>query len=640
MYLGGGIAGLNMWLIVREFSFPNFLVVYCVSLLSSHAAGVATSLVFVEELAIVLNCGLAAIFGVAGLRRHRGLHLHIHSRLPARSLYSAAAIASLVVATLPLAQLLTGNPETARGMAMWVIYSCLLLTGFLFLFSRSQRSGLIGATFSGCLCILASAELIVRTVNWSDTPLVISVPLIFWLCGLVQLELLCDRSLPLGLCDSIAARRGLRRLLPLMFVVSVAIVVLAATVERLGYCDRGSGEAIAASIFCVVMAGIVAFVADLLYQIEQGFWKLFEDGDEAMLMVDPTTHHIQSGNAKAAQLFGGCVRHSGTCLLEDLFRMTPGEQLRNLGRPHAEGSIRKAVKVPWTNLNGREIWLELSGTLVPFRGTDMLMVHARDVSALRNLQLAQSQTEKMRALSQLAGGVAHDFGNLFHGMHMCSNLLAEQLAEGSESQELLKHIDSSIDSALRITDWLLAYCQQHQVSYQNTDLNRVVISVADLMRRTLRSSVSVRTNLDERLGQVRVDPVQMEEMLINLAINARDSMPDGGTLRFETQSMKLSAADCHKPIPPGLYVLLSVIDTGVGMNEETASLAFEPFFTTKKRDCGTGLGLVVVDGIVRESGGFIRLESSVGKGTKVEIFLPLCDENGGSGIASSADAVA
>lgn len=640
MCLAGGTAVFAIWIIVWESFFQNFFTVCSVSLPLSHNALAATHLICVERLAISFNCGLATILGAAVVRRLRGVHLHIHPTVRTRSLCAVAAVGSFVVGTLPLVQLLTGNRTPTRGEGIWVIDSCLLLTGFVFLFTDFRRLDLTSLTVTGGLCISASAELIVRSVRWSDTCLVVSIPCIFWACGLLQLGLWSDRFLPSVLCESIAARRKLRRLAPFVFVVPVVIAVLTGTLERWWFFDRGSDEAITASILCIGMAGVVVYSAVLLDQTEQGFWKLFEGADEAILMVELTTHHIRSGNTKAVKLFGHRAQQPGNCSLEDLFPSIPVEQLQELGRSHDGDTSREVIEVRWTDLSGRERWLELRGTLASFRGSDTLMVHARDVSELKNMERNRSQTEKMQALSQLAGGIAHEFNNLLQGMCLCSNQLAEEFAEGSEHRELLKHIDLSIESAQQLTQWLFAYCGQRKSSYQRTNLNRLLTSVAGLLRRTLGSAVSVQTKLCEQLGEVRVDPVQMEEILINLALNARDAMPDGGTLSFETQTVTLSSADRHAHIPPGRYLLLSVIDTGVGMNEETASRAFEPFFTTKQRTCGTGLGLSVVYGIVTQSAGFIRLESGIGKGTKVKIFLPVYDENGRPGMASNAAAAA
>lgn len=638
--LGACTAVLATGFIVRDSCFQNSFAVYCVSLLLSHDVLAATHPICVERLAISINCGLATILGVAAVRRLRGVRLHIHPKVRTRSLYVVAAFASFVAGTLPLVQLLTGNRTPARGEGMWVIDSCMLLMGFVFLFPGFQRLDLTSLAFTGGLCILASAELTVRTVRWSDTPLVVSVSGIFWVCGLLQLGLWSDRFLPPVLCESIAARRKLRRLAPFVFVVPVVIAILAGTLQRWGFFDRGNDEAITASIFCIGMAGLVVYSGVLLGQTEQDFWRLFEGADEAILMVEPATYHIRSRNTKAVRLFGGFAEQPGSCSLEDLLPLIPVEQLLDLGRSRDGDSSREAIEVRLTDLRGRERWLELRGTLASFRGSDTLMMHARDVSERKYMEQKQSQTEKMQALSQLAGGITHDFNSLLQGMSMCSNLLATEFAKDSESRELLKHIDSSIESAQQMTQWLLAFCRQRKVSYRRINLNRLLISVADLLRRILGSAVSVQTKLGEQVGEVRVDPAQIQEILFNLAINARDAMPDGGTLSFETQTVTLSSADRHAHIPPGRYLLLSVIDTGVGMNEETASCAFEPFFTTKQQNCGTGLGLSVVHGIVTQSAGFIRLESGIGKGTKVEIFLPVCDESSRPGMGSSADATA
>jgi PAS domain S-box-containing protein len=580
-------------------------------------------------MATAFICGLAAILGVAGIRRLQRVKLDLHPTVPTGSLYMLAVIASLVVGTLPLVQLLMGARTPVAGEGMWSVESCLLLFGFVFLIRRSQRLESAGLTFTAGLCILAGAELIVRTARQSDTFLALGIPCMFWTCGLLQLALWCDRFLPIVLRESIAARKRLRSLMPVIFAVPVVVVILTSTLERLGFCDRGVGNAVAASVFCGVMALVVVFFAGLLGQTEQSFWQLFEESHEAIFMVDPITQHIRCTNGKAAKVLGDLADQPTGCSIEEMFRMIQLDRLRELESPQNANWSRESIEFCRREASGLERWFELRGTLAPFRGSETLMVHARDISARRYMERAQSRIEKMQALSQLAGGMAHDFRNLLGGISLCTAALASEFAENAESRELLKHVDSSIERAQQLTQWLLAYCRQSEVSFQRVDLNGLLMSVAGRLRGAFDPKISVQTNLCNEREQVLVDPAQMQEVLINLAVNARDAMPAGGTLSFETHAVKLSAADGNQQIQPGRYLVLSVVDTGVGMSEETAAHAFEPFYTTKQRNYGTGLGLSVVDGIVRQHGGVVRLESSAGKGTRVDIYLPICDQISG-----------
>ena len=620
-------------LVVCKSYLPCFLAVYNALFVSSYDAVATTHLILGERLATFVNCGLTTLLCVVAIGRLRGVHLHVHPTLRKGSIHAVSAIASLAAGVLALA-------HPGSGSLIWVLDSCLLLTGSLLLYPGFRCSGLNALIVTGGLCWSASAELIVRVFKESHPLWVVGVPCIFWLCGLLQLGLWCDDFLPLVLCESLAARRQLQWCVPMIPVVPVASVLIARAAERLGYCDRDSGEAITALISWIVVASLIAFSAKLLRQVERGFWNLFDDGDEAILMAEPTTLQIKGNNAKAAKLFDSLAERPESHSLENLFRMVPAEQLRSLKGPLSRGPRRNTLEVRWKDSSDREYWLELWGTLTPFRGTDMLLVHARDISERKNMQLAQSQTEKMRALGQLAGGIAHEFQNLLQGIRMCSESLEQEIGACGDSRELLKQINSSIESSQRLAEWLGAYCRRARVSYQPTDLNRLIVSVAALLKRTLGSGIIVQTDLSEQSVEVTVDRAQIEEVLLSLALNARDAMPDGGTLTLQTQVANLNFADGHAPPRAGRYVLLSVIDTGIGMNEETTLRAFEPFFTTRQPGCGTGLGLAVTYAIVAQSGGSIRLESAVGKGTRVRIYLPARDGSSTPGTLSNDEAVA
>ncbi len=593
-------------------------------------------LLFIERLTILFNCLAATALAVAAVSRLRSVDLQIHPAGRRGNLYAAATVACLTAGALVVVQVLTGNRLPEGAMALWVIDSCLLVTGFIRLFPGFRRSDLASVTPVLGLSVLASSELIVRVIRPADSSLVVCVSCIFWVCGLLQLRLWSARFLPPVLCESIAARWNFRWLLPLLFVVPVVGAVLVGIGERWDLFDRGYDNATMASIFCIVAAGAVALAGSLLKQTEQGFWALFDAADEAILLVEPGTHQIRSANTRAIHLFGHLLRQPGGVSVEALFPSMSANESRRRQRTALGGLTPEMIEVRWTDVNNCERDLELHSTSASFRGCDSLLVHVRDVSLRYELERRQSQAEKMQALSQLADSISHDLNNLLEGMAICTGLLAVKFEQDTEDRELVNHIDSSIESARQLTDWLLAYCKQRKVTHRRTDLNPLVCSVSEFLKRTICSTISVQTHFRQQIGEVNVDPKQIEEVLINLAINACEAMPQGGTLSFETESVTISATDRNAQIPPGRYLLLVVSDTGVGMDEETASHAFEPFFTTKQRTRGTGMGLSVVYGVVAQSAGFTRLESRLGKGTRVEILLPVFIQNG----SGAGDAVA
>ncbi|SHL22920.1 ATP-binding protein [Phytopseudomonas punonensis] len=235
------------------------------------------------------------------------------------------------------------------------------------------------------------------------------------------------------------------------------------------------------------------------------------------------------------------------------------------------------------------------------------------------------QAQKMEAIGQLTGGIAHDFNNLLAGILGSLELVQRKLPV-SENPQLGKFIDAAIASANRgasLTHRLLAFARRQSLDMRRVEVNALVRSIEELLARTLGEQVTLDIQLAEDLWPTRSDGHQLENALINLAINARDAMPDGGTLRLETRNTKLGEVEAHNyQVPAGDYLLLSVSDTGCGMSQEVIRHAFEPFFTTKPIGQGTGLGLSMVYGFVKQTGGYLHLESQVGRGTTLNLYLP------------------
>jgi signal transduction histidine kinase len=247
----------------------------------------------------------------------------------------------------------------------------------------------------------------------------------------------------------------------------------------------------------------------------------------------------------------------------------------------------------------------------------------RAATQQRRLEEQLIQSQKMEGIGRLAGGVAHDFNNLLTAILGYAELMEPQLEdEGLRSE--LREIRLAGERAAALTRQLLAFSRRQVMQPRTLDLNTVVSDVKKMLARLIGEDVALVTRLDPALGSVEADPGQLEQVLMNLSVNARDAMPEGGTLTFETANAVLDAdfAAVHPGALPGAYVVLTVTDSGTGMTDEVRGHAFEPFFTTKDKGKGTGLGLATAYGIVKQSGGYIMVESEAGRGTTFRIYLP------------------
>jgi PAS domain S-box-containing protein len=251
----------------------------------------------------------------------------------------------------------------------------------------------------------------------------------------------------------------------------------------------------------------------------------------------------------------------------------------------------------------------------------------RDVTARRNLELQLRQAQKMEAVGRLAGGVAHDFNNLLTTILGYGEIAAEELRD-HPARGHLEEIQRAGERAAELTRQLLAFGRQQVLQTRPLDLNVVVEGLLRMLERLIGANVRIVTRLDPRVGTVRADAGQLEQVIVNLAINARDAMPGGGELRIETGEVVFDRATLRGNVlvPAGSFALLSVTDDGVGLDAETRSRVFEPFFTTKELGKGTGLGLATVYGIVKQSGGLVFVDSEPGRGASFQIYLPLVDE--------------
>ncbi len=278
--------------------------------------------------------------------------------------------------------------------------------------------------------------------------------------------------------------------------------------------------------------------------------------------------------------------------------------------------------------DGKTFEVEVISHALLYAGKRVRLVVAQDISERRNLELQLRQAMKMEAIGRLAGGVAHDFNNLLMVIKGHTELLLNVLPPSDHVARKIEQIDRSADRAAALTRQLLAFSRMQVLQLQVINLNSIVEEMGKLLPRLIGEDIELVVRPDQELGAVRADASQMEQIIMNLAVNSRDAMPNGGKLVIETRNADLDQTytASHPMMKPGAYIQLTVSDSGTGMDEETQSHIFEPFFTTKEKGKGTGLGLATVYGIVKQSGGFIWVYSEIAKGTSFKVYLPRVEQ--------------
>ena len=254
-----------------------------------------------------------------------------------------------------------------------------------------------------------------------------------------------------------------------------------------------------------------------------------------------------------------------------------------------------------------------------------LVIVNRDISERRRLEEQLRQSQKMDAIGRLSGGVAHDFNNLLGVIIGYAEILQERISETDSMRAPVDQIIKAGNRASSLTKQLLAFSRQQVLEPKILLLNAVVADTDKMLRRLIGEDIELLTSLDPALGKIRADQGQIEQVIMNLVVNARDAMPEGGRLVIETSNFEIDDKFARRyayPVLPGSYILLTVSDNGIGMDTATQQRIFEPFFTTKEKGKGTGLGLSLVYGVVKQSGGYIDVVSARGKGTTFNIYLP------------------
>ena len=307
------------------------------------------------------------------------------------------------------------------------------------------------------------------------------------------------------------------------------------------------------------------------------------------------------------------------------------EFVRNKAIQMLKGNRLAPYEFRMINKNGEIKWALESVASTQCQGKPATIGSYQDITEHKQaekrmtfLQDQLRQSRKMEAIGQLAGGIAHDFNNLLTVIGVQTQLGLQGLQEDDPLRKKLKDIEQAADSAAGLTRQLLAFSRRQILEMKVVNLNIILENLEKMLCRVIGEHIEIISVFADDLGLVKVDPGQMEQVIINLAVNARDAMPEGGKLFIETANVDLDEKDrlSHMGMLPGAYVMLLMNDTGVGMTEEVKEHIFDPFFTTKEKGKGTGLGLSTVYGIVKQSGGDIYVYSEAGKGTTFKIYLP------------------
>jgi signal transduction histidine kinase/ActR/RegA family two-component response regulator len=288
------------------------------------------------------------------------------------------------------------------------------------------------------------------------------------------------------------------------------------------------------------------------------------------------------------------------------------------------------VEVQWKRKDGRVIIVRLSGcaAICCDEPEEVLELMAEDITDRRQLEEQLRQAQKMDAVGRLAGGVAHDFNNLLMVINGYTEVLLEQLDEGSDMCHKVQSIQQAADRAATLTRQLLAFSRKQHLELKVVDVNNVIGDMERLLRPLIGENIELVTRLSGDTGHTRADAGQLEQVIMNLVVNAKDAMPEGGKLTVQSSDVTVrQTLNEQRFIQPGRYAVISVSDTGHGMDKETQSRIFEPFFTTKEKGKGTGLGLSTVYGIVKQSNGYVYVQSEPGAGTTFFVYLPRVAES-------------
>lgn len=370
---------------------------------------------------------------------------------------------------------------------------------------------------------------------------------------------------------------------------------------------------------------------------EERYRRLVEVSPAALCIV--TQGRIAFMNKTGLDLFG--ATDSGQIIGRSIYDFFHPEQdgpmAGRIKQALDQGDALPFVEHRVLRLDGKPIEIELAAAPLTDSGQAAMQVVVRDITDRRQLEAQLRQSQKMEAFGQLAGGVAHDFNNMLTVINGHCDLLVE---DDSLSDSMRRSVDQIRDAGRRaatLTSQLLAFSRRQVLQPKLVNLNVILAGMEQILKTLTGDDIELMVRLDDKLNHIRADPGQIEQAIINLAVNARDAMPDGGRLTVSTENTILDEAAIKRnrlDTKPGPHAKLTIRDTGVGMDAQTLAQIFEPFFTTKPKGKGTGLGLATVYGVVQQSGGAIAVESQKGIGTAVTIYLPIVE---GTAVQEPAD---
>src|SRR3954470_2057441 len=371
----------------------------------------------------------------------------------------------------------------------------------------------------------------------------------------------------------------------------------------------------------------------MLRETEGRFRLLFAANPHPMWVVDLESLRFLEVNDAAVRRYGYTREEFLTMRLTQI--RPPDEVPKLLSNLADENGIREFGVWKHRCKDGQLVSVEIHAEPIDFSGRPAMLVLSQDLTERQKLEEQLRQSQKMEAVGTLAGGIAHDFNNLLTVIKGYSCLVMDRVKDDEQLAREVGQIEKAAEKAAGLTRQLLAFSRRQVLQPRNMNVNNIVASVDNMLRRVIGENIEIVNQFAPDLGTVRADPSQVEQIILNLAVNARDAMPNGGKLTFRTSNVVLDEpfAREHIGVKQGRNVLLEVSDTGHGMDEETQRHIFEPFFTTKEVGRGTGLGLSTVYGIVKQSDGYIAVSSAVGKGTSFRIYLPRVDQP-----AAAADA--
>ncbi|MBI4962842.1 MAG: PAS domain S-box protein [Desulfomonile tiedjei] len=367
-----------------------------------------------------------------------------------------------------------------------------------------------------------------------------------------------------------------------------------------------------------------------LRESEANYRAIFDAANDAIFVHDAGTFEILDVNKKMSEIYGYAPEEASRLTWQDLTSDEPLWTQKDASQFMRRAAQGEPQLFEWMakDKRGRSFWVEVNLKRAAIGGGDRLLAVVRDITERKLLEDQLRHAQKMEAVGRLAGGVAHDFNNTLTAVMGHSNLLLQQMPSDSSHRKRVEQILQGAERAARLTRQLLAFSRKQVLDVKVVDLNQVIAETYGVLTKLLGPHIPLITILDSELAKVRADRDQIEQILMNLASNARDAMPDGGDLIIETSNVALdeSYARIYPDVTPGSYVMIAVSDTGHGMYSETVSRIFEPFFTTKDQGTGSGLGLSMVYGIVKQHRGHVAVRSEPGLGTTLKLYWPVLEE--------------